>query len=119
MNKFIVLLLLGALLYGLYRYHQQNLNQIEPDTAKPVTVKSVKQLKTLMQKKNKKSTRAIAKNEPDNVSIGNISQLSVGSIDADESNFKQDSAVNSLDSKDSLSFLDNRSTGSNKSFFFK
>lgn len=116
MNKFIVLILLGLLLYGLYRYHQQNLSKVDNKdnkNKKPKKLIKVSEKHTNNIKKNIKSPSQ----EYDDVSTSNISQVSIGSID--ESNFKQDSMLDSLNSKDSLSFLDNKSIASNQSFFFK
>ena len=113
MNKFIVLILLGLLLYGLYRYHQQNLSKVDKKDKKPKKLIKVSKKQTNNIKKNIK----LSNQEYDDVSTSNISQVSIGSID--ESNFKQDSMLDSLNSKDSLSFLDNKSIASNQSFFFK
>jgi hypothetical protein len=98
MNKFLVLILLAGLLYGLYRYHQLNMS---PEKSPPE-----------QQQQNKKPpATTIPKRPPKEPEFDNLSQISVGSID----DYKQDSVVNSLESKDSLSFLDNASNGS---FFF-
>lgn len=105
-NRIIILLLLLGLLYTMYRYQQQ---QEEESLKVSKKKKRKKKDKTKVKESSKKD-----KKEPDLISVDNVSQFSLGSLDdvPNSEVYKQDSMLNSIDSN---SFEDQ----SDNSFFFQ
>ena len=112
-NRLLIFLLLIGLLYALYRYQhlifgQENKNiNIQDDPAN--------------------SRIGINSGSANQVSVDNISQISMGSLDDEDGNpalvYKQDSILGSLDAdslfkSDDGSLMSNGSLGSNNSSFF-
>lgn len=87
-NRVLIFVLLLTLLYGLYTY-QQHLQSYEQP--KPV--------------RKKKEVRFEDKYNTDQISVDNVSQFSLGSLEDlqsfDKNPYKQDSLLDSLDSKGS------------------
>jgi len=102
LNRILILLLLIALLYALYKYQQQIIDKEEAEYKKKRKIKSI-------------NNKVI---EKDDISIDNISQFSLGSLEDIKSNlYKQDSILDSLDSNslgslgsmaETYSFLDSQ-----------
>ena len=115
MNRFLILILLLVLIYALYRYQQyisynDNVNE---------NTKKQNKKKNNKQKKIKKENNQNLIKYEDDVLTDNISQMSINSLtDQSNENYKQDSILNSLDSGDTLSFLDEKAS-KESSFFFQ
>ena len=108
MNRILIFLLLAGLLYALYRYQHKIFGNFEEEQQSiQKTTKYIKQNK--IQTKTKKLPY---ENKTKKVSIDNISQLSLGSLEDENGNaqvYKQDSILGSLDSN---SFITERSNDS-------
>lgn len=118
LNRFLILLLLLALLYALYRYQQQLTENESPTTGK------VEVTQQANNQKQRPGRELIDMDSIENISLNNVSQISLGSLDDDCSvGYKQDSALDSIDSEGSFSLLDDNSRGSKESldtnFFFR
>lgn len=115
MNRLIILGLLLSLLYALYTYQQQILNLNPFSKSKSQSMKQKKKIKNKDKSSEKRvkdiSVNALPKddNSLDKVSLGGISQVSLGSLADLESykdiGYKQDSAIESLESRNSLGSL--------------
>jgi hypothetical protein len=115
MNRLIILGLLLALLYALYTYQQQILNLNPFNKPKSPVIKQRKRIKKGDRKPQKRVRDISLNNLPkddnslDKVSLGGISQVSLGSLADLESyrdiGYKQDSAIESLESRNSLGSL--------------
>ncbi len=128
LNRIVIFLLLAALLYALYKYQQQ-INGISK-------VQSIHRRKRRLPRENRNINHDV-KAQPlprqsreyknrqeennDTISVGNVSQLSLGSLlDVDgvdkEEIYKPASVLNSLESGNTMSLMDGNSEDS---FFFQ
>ena len=103
-NRILILILLAVLIYALYRYQEQikNLNLFGKRDQGINSTKKIPRKKT-----NKSRNKSRNKKTKDDISIGNISQVSLGSL-ADvksEPIYKPDSVLNSIDSVPTLGSL--------------
>lgn len=99
MNRWIIFILLLLILYGIYRYQQY----LQTTTEKEIKDEN----KNISNNQNKKK-----KEDNESVSTENISQFSLNSEEDSKSasgGYKLDSMLESTDSKDNLSFVDNLS----------
>ena len=112
MNRLLVFLMLAGLLYALYRYQHIIFG---PQPTPPV--------------KHKPGKIEYKQRENKNVSVDNISQMSLGSLDEEDGKkevYKMDSLLDSLDSGTAIDSLDSGGTietrdtrdTANSSFFF-
>lgn len=117
LNRFFIFILLLALLYALWRYQQYILgsdDDVVDDSVPKLTYK--KQKSRLRRSRSGKSV--VDDESLDNITIDNVSQFSLGSMEDVRTN--QQSFMDSMDSGDNLSFLDdNQSRESRESFFFE
>lgn len=117
LNRFFIFILLLALLYALWRYQQYILgsdDDVVDDSVPKLTYKKQKS-----RSKRSRSGKSVVDDESlDNITIDNVSQFSLGSMEDVRTN--QQSFMDSMDSGDNLSFLDdNQSRESRESFFFE
>lgn len=117
MNRFLIFFLLAGILYALYRYqHLIFGNNDYNEEEIPKQNKYIKQA----EKNNLKKLQY--ENKPKRITIDNISQLSLGSLEDEDGNpqmYKKDSIFDSLDSNTLMSEKSNESQLSkNDSFFF-
>ena len=127
-DRLLIFVLLGALLYVLYKYQQSTLSDKndqkdqkeekslggKKDIPKNKKVLSLTLDKNSNKKKNNEKNKKTLK--PKKISIDNISQASVNSTETENEIYKQDSIVDSLnnssgdaDSAVSIGFLDEKS----------
>lgn len=120
LNRFFIFILLLALLYALWRYQQYILGADEDDDPVPQIADKPKK----KGRKHRYAKKLIDEESMDNITIDNVSQFSLGSLEDLKTNdganpYKQDSILDSLDTGDNLSFLDDASRDSRGSFFFE
>jgi hypothetical protein len=115
-NRILIFILLLTLLYALYKYQQHIMLGSNKD--KSLQKKKIKRLKT----------RPLIKyedvNNKDTISLDNISQISIGSIDDTNAEvYKPDSVIGGSVDSGNISFLDTKSNDSrdskDSSFFFQ
>lgn len=109
MNRLLIFLLLIGLLYAIYRYQhvifptKETFETVKSDTSQPI-----KKIKGNREKTTKEK-----------VTIDNISQMSIGSLESKNNLYKQDSVLGSIDSGSlNLSEHSEQTNGSMNSFFF-
>lgn len=106
-NRFLIFILLIALLYALHKYQSQTQEIVIPERNK-IGYKEEKEKKKQPGKKQL---------DIDDISISNVSQLSLESDDDILDNYQKDSLLGSLESidNDTLGFLDDNSCSSQES----
>lgn len=105
-NRLVIFLLLIALIYALYKYQNLIMDNL-PEQFKTVeNSKENRQLILKQQKKNSykknKNVKGSKENKYKQVTVDNISQISVGSLENEPANnklYKQDSVLGSLASE--------------------
>ena len=113
LNRFFIFILLLALLYALWRYQQYILGSDDEEDVPQIAYKKSKK-----SKRGKRPDRSLIDEDSlDNITIDNVSQFSLGSLEDIRSN--RESFGDSLGSGDNLSFLDDASRDSRESFFFE
>lgn len=105
-NRLVIFLLLIALIYALYKYQNLIMENLPKQFKTMESAKENKQLKLKQQKKNihkqNKNIKGSKENKYKQVTIDNISQISVGSLENEPVNnklYKQDSVLGSLASE--------------------
>ncbi|QKF94152.1 cyclophilin-type peptidyl-prolyl cis-trans isomerase [Fadolivirus algeromassiliense] len=127
-NRLLVFLLLAGLLYALYRYQHVLFGPV-PNNHKQLTNTKNNDIKKI-QYKRQDIRKPISKNnnhkstKEKEVSIDNISQLSMGSLENEDGNmkaYKLDSLLGSIDSgtANGTDGSDGTMNSENSSFFFK
>jgi hypothetical protein len=120
LNRFFIFILLLALLYALWRYQQYILGSDDEDEYvrnEPLKLEYKKKSRGSKKKVNK---YLIEEESLDNITLDNVSQYSLGSIEDIKTN-NQDSYMDSNDGA-SLGFLEDQSHDSQeskRSFFFE
>jgi len=114
MNRILIFILLAGVLYILYKYQHLIFGNEEAKNIGHQNTEPINQPKYIKYNNNDQKKR--------NITIDNISQLSLGSLDDEDGNqhmYKQDSLLGSLETNSFLSNGSNESLLSkNDSFFF-
>ncbi len=121
-NRLVIFLLLIALIYALYKYQYLILEKL-PEQFKIVEkqkqiqtqIQTQKQTQKQIQKQKQIQNKNIKKNKYKQVTIDNISQVSIGSLENENENnrfYKQDSILGSLASE-SGNYMNNSENSEN------